>query len=41
MNLILPRHLLEWIDSNRGEKSRQSYIIQCLFKLKEVSDMSK
>ena len=38
-NLIVPRDLLRWIDENRGSLSRQSYIIECLFKLKEVSEM--
>lgn len=38
-NLIMPRDLLRWIDENRGSLSRQSYIIKCLFKLKEVSEM--
>lgn len=41
MNLILPRSLLEWVDQNRGEMSRQSYIIKTLFKIKEISEMSK
>lgn len=38
-NLIVPRELLRWIDENRGELSRQSFMIKCLFKLKEVSEL--
>jgi len=38
MSLIIPRPLLNWIDENRGELSRQTFIVKCLFKLKEVSD---
>jgi len=41
MSLILPRTLLDWIDQNRGEMSRQSYIIKTLFKLKEIAEMTK
>lgn len=41
MSLIIPRPLLEWIDSNRGDLSRQSFIIKCMFKLKEINDMHK
>lgn len=41
MSLILPRPLLEWIDANRGELSRQSFIVKCMFKLKEVQDLAK
>lgn len=41
MQIILPKHLLEWVDNNRGERSRASYIIQCLFKLKEMSEIGK
>jgi hypothetical protein len=41
MSLILPRTLLEWIDENRGEMSRQSFIIKSMFKLKEIADMHK
>lgn len=41
MSLIIPRELLNWIDENRGEMSRQSFIIRCLFKIKEFSQMSK
>lgn len=41
MSLILPRPLLEWIDENRGELSRQSFIIKSMFKLKEIADMHK
>lgn len=41
MHLIVPRELLEWIDANRGTLSRQSYMLRCLFKLKEVAEMTK
>lgn len=41
MSLIIPRSLLDWIDTNRGELSRQSFIIKCMFKLKEVQDLTK
>lgn len=41
MQLILPRNLLNWIDENRGEMSRQLFIIKCMYKLKEVQDMTK
>lgn len=41
MNLIIPRPLLLWIDENRGEMSRQSFILKCMFKLKEIQDMNK
>ena len=39
MSLIIPKHLLTWIDQNRGSKSRQSFILQCMFKIMEVSEM--
>lgn len=39
MSLIIPRPLLDWIDANRGELSRQSYILKCMFKLKELQEM--
>lgn len=38
-SLMIPRDLLRWIDENRGNLSRQSYMIKCLFKLKEISEM--
>lgn len=41
MSLLIPKDLLQWIDENRGELSRQSFIIKCMFKLKEVSDVGK
>lgn len=41
MSLIIPRQLLVWIDENRGELSRQSFILKCMFKLKEIQDMTK
>lgn len=41
MELIIPRELLNWIDENRGKLSRQSFVIKCMFKLKEVQDMTK
>ncbi len=30
MFILLPKELLVWIDSNRGELSRQSFMIQQL-----------
>lgn len=39
--LIIPRDLLMWIDENRGEMSRQSFILKCVSKVKEVMKMSK
>jgi len=30
MSLIIPRHLLTWIDESRGTKSRQAFILQAL-----------
>ena len=36
--LKFPKHLLDWIDANRAERSRQSFIIQILFKEKELDD---
>lgn len=41
MKFIIPRDLLNWIDESRGELSRQSFIIRCLFKFKEMSQMAK
>lgn len=38
MDIRLPEELIKWLDSQRGEYSRQVFIIKCLFKLKEVSD---
>lgn len=41
MNLIIPRELLEWIDDRRGKLSRQTFMLKCLFKLKEIQDMTE
>lgn len=41
MSLIIPRPLLDWIDENRGELSRQSFILKCIFKIKEIQEISK
>lgn len=41
MHLIIPRALLEWIDANRGELSRQSFMIKTLFKMKEAAEIGK
>lgn len=41
MELKLPIEILEWLDKNRGGKSRQAYIVKCLAKLKEIQDFSK
>lgn len=35
MKLLLPKFVLEWIDKNRGELSRQSFIVNHLKKLAE------
>lgn len=36
MNLLLPKALLAWIDENRGDDSRQVFIINCLMALKRM-----
>jgi len=41
MELIIPRELLNWIDEHRGKLSRQTFVLKCLFKLKEIQDMTK
>lgn len=41
MDLYIPRDLRDWIDTNRGEMSRQAFIIKFMFKLKEMDDMKK
>jgi hypothetical protein len=41
MSLIIPKHLLAWIDESRGAMSRQAFIIQCLFKLREVIELKQ
>lgn len=41
MHLIIPRELLEWIDERRGKLSRQTFMLKCLFKLKEIQDMTE
>lgn len=40
MELKVPYEILEWLDQNRGGKSRQAYIVKCLAKLKEIQDFS-
>jgi len=39
MELLIPKHILEWLDSKRGNMSRQAYIINCLRKLKEIEEI--
>lgn len=39
MELLIPRHLIEWVDSRRGKLSRQAFIINCLVKLAEIEKM--
>jgi len=39
MNLLIPKHILDWIDSKRGALSRQAYIINCIRKLKEIEEI--
>lgn len=41
MELRIPEELLKWIDSQRGASSRQAFIVRCMFKVKEVSDVVK
>jgi hypothetical protein len=41
MQIIIPRNLLEWIDANRGEMSRQLFMIKHLYKIKEIQEMTK
>ena len=30
MKMLLPREIITWLDSNRGEYSRQAYIIELI-----------
>jgi len=39
MELLLPKHVLVWIDSRRGGLSRQAFIVNCLVKIKEIEKM--
>jgi hypothetical protein len=39
MELLLPKHVLLWIDIRRGELSRQAFIVNCLVKLREIEKM--
>lgn len=41
VDLYIPRELREWIDANRGEMSRQAFIIKFMFKIKEMDEMKK
>lgn len=41
VDLYIPRDLREWIDANRGEMSRQAFIIKFMFKIKEMDEMKK
>ena len=38
MDLYLPKYILMWVDSRKGELSRQQFIVNCLVKLKEVDN---
>lgn len=37
MDLRIPQEVLVWLDSVRGEKSRQAFIISILVKLAEAN----
>lgn len=37
--LFIPSDLLKWIDENRGDLSRQAFIIKCIGKVKEIMSM--
>lgn len=37
LNLIIPKLLLEFIDTNRGKMSRALFIIKCVDKVKELN----
>lgn len=34
MFILLPKEILIWLDENRGSKSRQAFVIECLFSIK-------
>ena len=34
----VPRHILEWIDENRGSKSRAAYVVDCVEVVKEMCE---
>jgi len=37
MRIVIPRHLLLWIDENRGDRSREAFVVKALFTLKETT----
>lgn len=37
MRIVLPRHLLAWVDDNRGARSREAFVVQALFTLKDTT----
>lgn len=39
MKLLLPREILMWVDENRGDLSRQAFIVKCIIKMKEIRTM--
>ena len=39
MELRLPKEIIQWLDEVRGEKSRQGYIVNELYKLKNKEQL--
>lgn len=37
MRIVLPRHLLTWVDEQRGDRSREAFVVKALFTLKETT----
>lgn len=37
MRIVVPRHLLVWIDEQRGDRSREAFVVKALFTLKETT----
>lgn len=37
MRLVVPRHLLTWIDENRGSRSREAFVVKMLFTIKDTT----
>lgn len=37
MRIVLPRHLLAWVDEQRGDRSREAFVVKALFTLKETT----
>lgn len=34
----VPRYILEWIDKNRGSKSRAAYVVDCVEVVKQMCE---